>query len=377
MNTGSFLIPLGLIICAVFVLYVVWMLGRCQFKIIRRKKQAYKKHSNKTRKCNPLKYVRYCNAYDEDDEKIVNCEYKGYLIDKDKHLVTIDDNKNEKNTCISCGKNYLKEVNTEYISVELTNECGNTQKISDGSANSVSEKDEIENDNFLKHNNIDIKKSGNSGSICDSSSDNITENDYDKTDTKIDLEETYDETVSFSETGNSSSWSTALLDAKLENDETPRPKNCNISSIYKTYDPNDFKFDCLCNIDEENLIDNHCRECQIKHITCSSCNNVDIKINTGFHMDACSFSLYCCWNTHDASAQIINYYDKIKFITSKIARLYFTEQCVICQDEFNEQDQVCLLLCRHVFHMKCIMKWLAKRNRCPLCWVDVEKHVHS
>ena len=375
MNTGTFLIPLGLIICAVFILYVVWMLGRCQFKIIRRKKQAYKKDSNKTRKCNPIKYVRCCNSYDDDDENILNCEYKGYLIDKDKNLVTIDDNKNEKNTCIKCGKNYLKEINADYISVELTNECGNTQKIPDGSNDSISEKDETKHDNFLKH--IDTENQENSGVIHDTLSDKVTENDYDKADTKIDIEETNDGTVSFCENGNNGTLSTALLDAKLENDETPRPKNCNISSIYKTYNPNDFKFECLCNIDEENLIDNHCRECQIKHITCSSCNNVDIKINTGFHMDACSFSLYCCWNTHDASAQIINYYDKIKFITNKIARLYFTEQCVICQDEFNEQDQVCLLLCRHVFHMKCIMKWLAKRNRCPLCWVDVEKHVNT
>ena len=373
MNTGSFLIPLGLIICAVFILYVVWMLGRCQFKIIRRKKQAYKKHSNETRKCNPIKYVRCCNKYDDDDEKIINCEYKGYLIDKDKNLVKIDGNKDEKNTCIKCGKNYLKEIITERISVELSNECGSTQKIPD----EVNDKDEAEDDNFLKHIDIDIETSANSGILQDTLSDKVTENNHDKTDTKIDIEETNDGTVSFSEIGDSGTLSTALLDAKLENDETPRPKNCNISSIYKTYNQNDFKFDCLCNIDEENIIDNHCRECQIKYITCSSCNNVDIKINTGFHMDACSFSFYCCWNTHDASAQIINYYDKIKFITNKIARSYFTEQCVICQDEFNEQDQVCLLLCRHVFHMKCIMKWLAKRNRCPLCWVDVEKHVHS
>ena len=99
---------------------------------------------------------------------------------------------------------------------------------------------------------------------------------------------------------------------------------------------------------------------------------LDLKLETGFHMKICWHSLYCCWSLKDTTAKIIEYYDKINLITHKMAKSYFTEQCVICQEEFTEQLQVCLLQCQHVYHVKCLTEWLMQQNKCPLCWTDVK-----
>lgn len=99
---------------------------------------------------------------------------------------------------------------------------------------------------------------------------------------------------------------------------------------------------------------------------------LDLKLETGFHMKTCWHSLYCCWSLKDTTAKIIEYYDKINLITHKMAKSYFTEQCVIRQEEFTEQLQVCLLQCQHVYHVKCLTEWLMQQNKCPLCWTDVK-----
>ncbi|OIW06957.1 hypothetical protein TanjilG_18345 [Lupinus angustifolius] len=42
--------------------------------------------------------------------------------------------------------------------------------------------------------------------------------------------------------------------------------------------------------------------------------------------------------------------------------------CVFCQNTFNDGDQVRMLPCRHVFHSRCFDGWLRHLNfNCPLC----------
>ena len=50
--------------------------------------------------------------------------------------------------------------------------------------------------------------------------------------------------------------------------------------------------------------------------------------------------------------------------------------CVICSDEFdesNDKEYITLLPeCNHVFHPKCIKKWLTEcKNTCPMCNKEV------
>lgn len=43
------------------------------------------------------------------------------------------------------------------------------------------------------------------------------------------------------------------------------------------------------------------------------------------------------------------------------------KECVICKEEMGIGRDVCELPCQHLFHWKCILPWLKKRNTCPCC----------
>ena len=47
-----------------------------------------------------------------------------------------------------------------------------------------------------------------------------------------------------------------------------------------------------------------------------------------------------------------------------------TIRCVMCQEDFNEADEIRTLRCLHIFHAKCIDNWLTKiQGCCPICKV--------
>ena len=46
-------------------------------------------------------------------------------------------------------------------------------------------------------------------------------------------------------------------------------------------------------------------------------------------------------------------------------------QCIICMDEFNEEEKVTLLPCEHIFHMECIEKWLLNEKTCLFCKSEI------
>ncbi|KAJ9565480.1 hypothetical protein OSB04_001446 [Centaurea solstitialis] len=44
-----------------------------------------------------------------------------------------------------------------------------------------------------------------------------------------------------------------------------------------------------------------------------------------------------------------------------------SEICVVCQVEFEKNERVGVLHCKHRFHAECIKEWLLRKNLCPLC----------
>ena len=55
-----------------------------------------------------------------------------------------------------------------------------------------------------------------------------------------------------------------------------------------------------------------------------------------------------------------------------------SDNCVICVDEFIEEDQVRVLPCNHVFHPQCIDEWLVNHSSlCPLCKKEVSRQGRS
>lgn len=63
-----------------------------------------------------------------------------------------------------------------------------------------------------------------------------------------------------------------------------------------------------------------------------------------------------------SSTDLVSY----KNINSEIS------ECVICFEEFKDEDKLRLLSCNHFFHPECVDKWLiAHSNKCPCCRSEI------
>ncbi|XP_076935638.1 uncharacterized protein LOC143602410 isoform X1 [Bidens hawaiensis] len=47
------------------------------------------------------------------------------------------------------------------------------------------------------------------------------------------------------------------------------------------------------------------------------------------------------------------------------------ETCAICQENFEFGKQIITLPCVHLYHKKCIIKWLKLKKNCPMCQKEV------
>lgn len=47
------------------------------------------------------------------------------------------------------------------------------------------------------------------------------------------------------------------------------------------------------------------------------------------------------------------------------------EPCVVCQCEIEKGEKIMVLSCLHKFHQSCLEPWLAQRNTCPTCKVEI------
>lgn len=46
-------------------------------------------------------------------------------------------------------------------------------------------------------------------------------------------------------------------------------------------------------------------------------------------------------------------------------------KCSICQEEYEERDELGSLKCSHSYHEACIKQWLLQKNKCPVCNISV------
>ena len=50
------------------------------------------------------------------------------------------------------------------------------------------------------------------------------------------------------------------------------------------------------------------------------------------------------------------------------------EKCVICLCELYDEY---MIPCGHLFHSKCILKWMKRHNSCPICRKDILTNVRT
>ncbi|KAG2312330.1 hypothetical protein Bca52824_023887 [Brassica carinata] len=57
----------------------------------------------------------------------------------------------------------------------------------------------------------------------------------------------------------------------------------------------------------------------------------------------------------------------------KSLKMEKTESCLICLYDLSgfsssKRGAATRMNCSHIFHCRCLLKWLQRKNTCPLCW---------
>ena len=56
---------------------------------------------------------------------------------------------------------------------------------------------------------------------------------------------------------------------------------------------------------------------------------------------------------------------------------YKKMECIICLQEYNDNEIVSLIKCGHMYHTKCLYTWFLKKKVCPLCDDKIELKIHK
>ena len=49
----------------------------------------------------------------------------------------------------------------------------------------------------------------------------------------------------------------------------------------------------------------------------------------------------------------------------------FSDECVICLENYESNKKITTLKCDHIFHYDCINEWFDTNQSCPLCRIDL------
>ncbi|XP_076812702.1 RING finger protein 24-like isoform X2 [Clavelina lepadiformis] len=52
------------------------------------------------------------------------------------------------------------------------------------------------------------------------------------------------------------------------------------------------------------------------------------------------------------------------------------ETCPVCLEDFKNKEVLAICPCCHVFHKKCLCKWLQHRPTCPMCMSQIPLNYH-
>lgn len=64
---------------------------------------------------------------------------------------------------------------------------------------------------------------------------------------------------------------------------------------------------------------------------------------------------------------------KAKHSFFNLSPLQKEAKCIICQEEYEGNDDMGRLECGHSYHICCIKQWLLQKNACPVCKTAMTK----
>jgi len=109
-------------------------------------------------------------------------------------------------------------------------------------------------------------------------------------------------------------------------------------------------------------------------------------VAVGAFVLALSFAFCCYLARCKQSQQKIGGYKKIVLNKKKdenpLAETK-NDSCPVCLEDFQNKEVLAICPCGHVFHKKCLKKWLVVRSTCPMCMAQVvhhsvrDQHVHA
>ncbi|GFP94934.1 E3 ubiquitin-protein ligase rhf2a [Phtheirospermum japonicum] len=47
------------------------------------------------------------------------------------------------------------------------------------------------------------------------------------------------------------------------------------------------------------------------------------------------------------------------------------DTCSICLEDFSNSDPSTVTICKHEFHLQCILEWCQRSSNCPMCWQSI------
>ena len=53
------------------------------------------------------------------------------------------------------------------------------------------------------------------------------------------------------------------------------------------------------------------------------------------------------------------------------------EECSICTDKYDKNEEVSVLDCGHIYHPKCINEWGKYKPSCPVCKAEIPIYVNQ
>jgi len=80
-------------------------------------------------------------------------------------------------------------------------------------------------------------------------------------------------------------------------------------------------------------------------------------------------------NANNINERLINHEacnpQNIEKIEIQFKNNLYQNECTICLENFNENEKLYELSCKHYYHKDCIDDWLSKKNTCPLCRLNL------